>query len=340
MPRFPIIARPGGRLPPTLAALLLGGFAGGPAAAQQAHPSAADDAPQRGGPEAAEAPVTEPAATDRGYLGMMVCELSPRLAAALSLSAQDGGLVIQALDPDGPAAGAGLIETDVILRLDDQALSDIGALARFLSGHRPGDQLVVDYLRFGQLERGTCILGSAPAEPASTGPGMVYQSNLLFQPPASTPPSAPGDAERQVLEHMIRILQEQSTQASAAQIEAALEHLASSGSGVELDFGARTEVTFSDDDGQIIIVEEPGSPAEVKILGSHGDLLWQGAVRRDRPESLDAVPAAHRERLQRALEMSGPSRPEPATPAGPAAATHGERKEPPASALPRAGERP
>lgn len=57
-----------------------------------------------------------------------------------------GSLVVGAVDPAGPAAGAGLEVGDSILAIDGRAMIDLAELAGTLALHRPGDEVSITLL--------------------------------------------------------------------------------------------------------------------------------------------------------------------------------------------------
>jgi S1-C subfamily serine protease len=54
-----------------------------------------------------------------------------------------GSLTIDAVDPNGPAAAAGVMAGDTIVALDAGALTTSGDLFDALDGHHPGDDVHV-----------------------------------------------------------------------------------------------------------------------------------------------------------------------------------------------------
>lgn len=74
--------------------------------------------------------------------GLVVEPLTPQRARQLGLSAE-AGLLVTGVDPNGPAAGAGIRAGDVIQQVDGKALSSTEDLRRALSdGGRPALVLV------------------------------------------------------------------------------------------------------------------------------------------------------------------------------------------------------
>jgi putative serine protease PepD len=82
-----------------------------------------------------------------------------------SVSAQGGppqGLFVQAVQPGGPAAGAGLRPGDVITEIDGQAATSNTQLESLTLTKSPGDTVAVTYLRDGQTATATITLGESP----------------------------------------------------------------------------------------------------------------------------------------------------------------------------------
>lgn len=76
--------------------------------------------------------------------------IDPTVVHALELPA-DRGVVVQSLNPDGPAARAGLETMDMVVRIDDRPAIHLGQLRQVLAAHRPGERVPVTVLRGGEL---------------------------------------------------------------------------------------------------------------------------------------------------------------------------------------------
>ena len=86
----------------------------------------------------------KPGSTNQGKLGLTVMPLTPEIASELSLRAGTQGVVIETVDPAGPAASAGLARGDVIQEVNRQPIrsaADLGA-AIDKSGERPALLLI------------------------------------------------------------------------------------------------------------------------------------------------------------------------------------------------------
>ena len=61
------------------------------------------------------------------------------------------GALLMQIEPDGPAAQAGLMSGDVVIRLDGVEINGVDDLIRVLDRDRIGKRLAMDVLRLGRL---------------------------------------------------------------------------------------------------------------------------------------------------------------------------------------------
>lgn len=97
----------------------------------------------------------------RAYLGVGVVTITPTLARNLDLPV-DHGVGIVRIQPDGPAANAGLRENDIIVRLDNEPVDNDGELLQFLAQRKPGDVVSVTFYRNGTERTVEVTLGEQP----------------------------------------------------------------------------------------------------------------------------------------------------------------------------------
>jgi len=112
----------------------------------------------------------------RGYLGVVVQDITPELAKAMKID-QTRGALISDIDTKGPAARSGLEAGDVILEANGKAVEDQRALRLMVSSMAPGSQVNLRVLHDGQSRNVTMTLGEMPArEPAAESRSRQKQS--------------------------------------------------------------------------------------------------------------------------------------------------------------------
>lgn len=106
----------------------------------------------------------------RGYLGVSIQGVTPELAKGFGLS-RGGGAVVLNVEPDTPAAHAGLKKGDVILELNGESVSDNSQLAAHISQMAPGTSVKLKVWRDGKAQDLNITLGELPEEALKAGPG-------------------------------------------------------------------------------------------------------------------------------------------------------------------------
>ncbi len=98
----------------------------------------------------------------RGYLGIGGVTVTPAIAANLGVTATSGVAIAQ-LDPNGPAAQAGLQQGDVIVGLNGTAVTSLQDLQTALTTQfKPGDSVAVKIDRHGAAQTISVTLGTRP----------------------------------------------------------------------------------------------------------------------------------------------------------------------------------
>jgi len=106
----------------------------------------------------------------RGYVGLGLQRLTPDLARSFGLPDARGALVT-ALDPDGPAAEAGLRRGDVILSLRGRPIASDEELRTQMSRLKPGERASLGVARDGRRFNVEVVLGEPPEPPARRSRG-------------------------------------------------------------------------------------------------------------------------------------------------------------------------
>jgi S1-C subfamily serine protease len=90
----------------------------------------------------------------RSYIGVSAQTTAvPRRHARVAEIENSSGAMITALESNGPAALAGLMSLDTIVRADGVPVTGVDDLIRLLNGDRIGRPIAIDVLRRGTLRR-------------------------------------------------------------------------------------------------------------------------------------------------------------------------------------------
>ena len=87
---------------------------------------------------------TQPGSTNQGKLGLTVMPLTAEIASELNMKAGMQGVVVETVDPAGPAATAGLTRGDVIQEVNRQPIRSAAELGSAIdrNGNRPALLLI------------------------------------------------------------------------------------------------------------------------------------------------------------------------------------------------------
>ncbi|MEA3146697.1 MAG: serine protease Do [Verrucomicrobiota bacterium] len=98
---------------------------------------------------------------DRGFMGVMIQNLTPDLATAFKLDRTNGALVGD-VSPDSPADKAGLKSGDVITQLNGQPIEDASQLKLRVAESAPGSKVQLGVNRNGESKTFDVTLGNLP----------------------------------------------------------------------------------------------------------------------------------------------------------------------------------
>ena len=133
----------------------------------------------------------------RGWLGIGLQEMDADLRKHFGSGVAAGGVLVNSVEPNSPAAKSGLQRGDVIGRIGDVPMDSARRLRNFIGLRSPGTRLSADLLRDGKPMRLEVTLGEAPdssAKAAISGglDGLTVapldeQSRRRFEIPAIVP---------------------------------------------------------------------------------------------------------------------------------------------------------
>ena len=116
----------------------------------------------------------------RGYLGVMIQNVTPALAQEFKLKNQSGALIGDVVD-DGPAGKAGFKPGDVVLEFNGKPVTDSRHLQLAVAGTKPGSQVPVEILRNGEKKTLDVTIKQLPGteELAETNPENGHDTATL-----------------------------------------------------------------------------------------------------------------------------------------------------------------
>lgn len=98
---------------------------------------------------------------ERGWLGVELAEVPDELIHGVS-NPHRGAMVRRLADLSSPAAMAGLISGDIIVRFDGRDVSDVGSLMRMVGNCPAGQSANLEVLRNGSFEQISVEIGARP----------------------------------------------------------------------------------------------------------------------------------------------------------------------------------
>ncbi len=97
----------------------------------------------------------------RGWLGVLVQQITPEIAESIGLQDTKGALVAD-ITPDGPAEKAGIKRRDVIIGFDDIKINEMSELPKSVAATPPGTKSEIILLREGKKKKISVLLGQLP----------------------------------------------------------------------------------------------------------------------------------------------------------------------------------
>src|SRR4030095_7869762 len=120
----------------------------------------------------------------RGYIGTSVQTLTPEIADAMKLKGQTSGALVGEVEPNAPAAKAGIKARDVITAVNGKKVNDPRELRLMVGSMAPGTEAHIDVNREGQTKTFDVQLGEMP--PTAAGEGAETLSEESAQPQKTT----------------------------------------------------------------------------------------------------------------------------------------------------------
>src|SRR6187397_1050457 len=251
------------------------------------------------------------------YLGVDTSQVPTVVSDQLGL-AKGFGLVVDYVEPNSPAATAGVQQNDILKMLNDQILIEPSQLRKLLQTFADGTEVTLTVLRKGQEQKLTAKLSKKEVSQRNSAfPGGNHDWHWDFD--------ARGDLDEQMrdlkeqlheqLGNQRGIIREAVTQAHEAARRArddarrAADQLRiffeDSGAvkASKIDLG-KAQIVFSDDKGELKLANVDGRKL-LTVKDPQGKLVFSGPV--ETKEDLDKMPADVRERYDRLRQNDLPT---------------------------------
>jgi len=249
--------------------------------------------------------VAPPADVSRAYLGIGAARIPGLLAEHLKL-AEDEGVVLRTVDPEGPAAKAGLVQNDILTKVSGKLIGSHEALRDAISGFKPGDEIDLDFIHRGEPKTARLALGKAPALlPEIAGEvrpldrlmldGMPQdQARRIREAIEQNLRSFDGAGDAEVLDPGL-IMRNGMHQRMQQMLQGMKVPEIPDEGGINFSSGSST-LRMLDQDGSVEIKSQDGAK-QVRVFGKDGKVQWEGAY--DTDEDKKKVPEDVRERIDR-----------------------------------------
>lgn len=120
---------------------------------------------------------------DRGWLGVSISDVDADMAKAYGLDKAQGAMVGE-VNPEGPAAKAGVKEGDLIVSFNGQAIRTSSDLPHIVGALAPNTKVNFDVIRMGKRQTLSVVVGKLPAK-------LGQQDNGPSEPSSNVKPSKP-----------------------------------------------------------------------------------------------------------------------------------------------------
>jgi serine protease Do len=125
----------------------------------------------------------------RGYLGVGIQPMSDDIASALNLP-KDRGQIVSRVEPSQPAARAGILQGDVILKVAGQEITPDNTLSYIVARLTVGAKVPIELIRNGKPMSVTAVLSERPPEDQLASTDDDQDDGNPATPPGQTAPAS------------------------------------------------------------------------------------------------------------------------------------------------------
>ncbi|WP_411826974.1 PDZ domain-containing protein [Luteolibacter sp. AS25] len=233
------------------------------------------------------------------FIGLSTVPLPEMVAAHVDVE-PGTGLIIRTIMPESPAANAGLSVNDIILKVEDEAMSSPEQLSSAILKREIGERLNLSLIHNGNPSKVAITLGERPAHmtmnirPADPMLEGLPQANAdrLRELIERNLGEFEGNPEIAKMDETLRLMRERMNQ--GLQNDAGAESRVGPAGGFE--FQQNSTVRMMDEDGSVELKSSNGS-TEVTVRDKSGKIVWSGPW--DTEQDKAAAPDDIRPRIDR-----------------------------------------
>ncbi len=270
--------------------------------------NATENAPPVEAPRANE--VAPPVVESKSYLGIGGAALPDLLSEHLNL-AEGEGVVVRSLDPQGPAAAAGLAQNDILTKISGKTVGSHEGLREAISGNKPGEEVQIDFIHRGETRTAKLVLGKAPANRDQIAGGDVRPLDRLM---LDGMPQDQARRIREAIEQSMRSFEDgegnelmdpglamgrgmhKRMQQMLQGMEMEIPEMDPADPGINIGGSSSSSIRMLDEQGSVEIKAQ-NEDKQLRVFGKDGTLQWEGPYNTDKDK--EAVPRDIRERVER-----------------------------------------
>lgn len=255
--------------------------------------------------DAAEKPVEKMPAVGKlsAYIGIGLDRVPPALVKHLGLDDNSCALV-RIVDPNGPAAAAGMQENDIVLTVAGNPVRSHECLSQMMEKHKAGDEVKITFIHRGKEQEKSIILGARavdqiaadenadPVDPQQMLQGLPAEMRDALRKNLEALREEMAGAGGQAIPLDVQIIPQ--LQKRAEQLKQDADPQQPAHGAPRVHFQMKSMLKMVDKEGNIEILRD-GESVEAKVYDKQGELQWSGPFAT--PQDKAAVPPPIRERL-------------------------------------------
>jgi serine protease Do len=117
----------------------------------------------------------------RGFIGVGIQDLTPNLVQALEIEGAERGALVTEVEPDSPAAQAGVQPQDVIVAVNERRVENAAQLQSSIASIQPGSEVELEVIREDERLELTATLVERSGDAAEAGEAPTIREDSLLR---------------------------------------------------------------------------------------------------------------------------------------------------------------